>query len=106
MKKFDLVGDHCLMWRTVANVEMVDTWIDARIRLPRHLIAKHEGARQRRGVVKGSRNVRRRMGKLVIALAKCGELSRVPIQPLIARRLMKAFGWNQTPSISLIHIKT
>lgn len=45
------------------------------------------------------------MGKLVIALAKCGEFLRVPIQPLIARRLMKAVGWNQTPPISLIHIK-
>jgi hypothetical protein len=31
VKKLDLVRDHCLVGRSVVDVEMIDTWIDAEL---------------------------------------------------------------------------
>ena len=31
MKKLDLIRDHCLVGRSIVDVEMIDTWIDAQL---------------------------------------------------------------------------
>jgi hypothetical protein len=31
VKKFDLVRDHCLVGRSIVDVEMIDAWIDAEL---------------------------------------------------------------------------
>jgi len=33
MKKLDLICDHCLMGRSIVDVEMIDAWIDAELTL-------------------------------------------------------------------------
>jgi hypothetical protein len=51
VKKLDLVRDHCLVGRSIVDVEMIDAWIDAKLTF--------------RGLARGL-NCRPRLGNLIV----------------------------------------